>query len=161
MANKLKCATYSERELKCRSSVCFLSEMNCKKGAIRKIKIVQLTFYQYDTVMCRIDRWFHHVEEHQWWRSKCKLTYPCENNTRLNFPNSDDVFQLLDFQLMKQWLLLVFTVIVFSYFIFFLFTKVVFFLFTFCSPTRSDVRKTVWNFVSFENCFVVGNVSMN
>lgn len=49
----------------------------------------QLTFYQYDTVMCRIDRWFHHIEEHQWrlcWNSK--LTYPCEMITTFKFSGS-------------------------------------------------------------------------
>lgn len=82
---------------------------------------MQLTFYQYDTVMCRIDRWFHHVEEHQWWPNEYKLTYPCESNTSNSIVFRYGVFSLslvlsitwLSFNGYNDYLFLVFTVIVF------------------------------------------------
>lgn len=45
----------------------------------------KLTFYQYDTVMCRIDRWFHHVGKHQRLHRVYVLTYPRENSPRALF----------------------------------------------------------------------------
>lgn len=111
-----------------------------------KKKLVQLTFYQYDTVMCRIDRWFHHVEEHQWRLCGCKLTYPPESNTVSNC-SIDRQQRMLKRPLITVWLGsrfgFIFTLIVFLLHSLVFFCGNIYFSFTLCSPAHSSRLKAV------------------